>query len=51
MVAESSDIWLSKSQNKHNTLYLMTDAIESGEITAKDNQKVRGRKMADECKW
>lgn len=57
--AESSIVALSKSQNKHNRLYLkaqpldeeLTAAIENGKISARDDFKVRARVMADEFGW
>jgi elongation factor 2 len=57
--AESSIVALSKSQNKHNRLYLkaqpieeeLTLAIESGKISARDDFKSRARVMADEFGW
>ena len=57
--AESSIVALSKSQNKHNRLYLkaqpleeeFTLAIESGKISARDDFKTRARLMADEFGW
>lgn len=57
--AESSIVALSKSQNKHNRLYLkaqpldeeLTLAIENGKINARDDFKLRARLMADEFGW
>ena len=57
--AESSIVALSKSQNKHNRLYLkaqpideeLTQAIESGKVNARDDFKLRARVMADEFGW
>ena len=54
--AESSIVALSKSQNKHNRLYLkalpideeLTQTIESGKVNARDDFKLRARVMADE---
>ncbi|KAF7319731.1 Elongation factor [Mycena kentingensis (nom. inval.)] len=57
--AESSIVALSKSQNKHNRLYLkalpldeeLVQAIEGGKISARDDFKARARLMADEYGW
>jgi len=57
--AESSIVALSKSQNKHNRLYLkaapideeLTMAIESGKVSARDDFKLRARVLADEYGW
>lgn len=57
--AESSIVALSKSQNKHNRIYLkaeplsdeVTSAIEAGKISARDDFKLRARLMADEFGW
>src|SRR3984957_10139323 len=57
--AESSIVALSKSQNKHNRLYVkampideeLTKAIEAGTINARDDFKVRGRILADTYGW
>ncbi|GBE77662.1 Elongation factor 2 [Sparassis crispa] len=57
--AESSIVALSKSQNKHNRLYVkalpfeeeLSQAIESGKINARDDFKVRARVLADEYGW
>ena len=50
---------LSKSQNKHNRLYVValpleeevTKAIEEGGISSRDDYKVRARILADEHRW
>ena len=50
---------LSKSPNKHNRLYVLaeplgdelTNAIESEEISSKQEQKDRARKLADKFGW
>jgi len=50
---------LSKSQNKHNRLYVkalpieeeVSVAIEAGKINARDDFKVRARILADEFGW
>jgi len=55
----SSQICLSKSPNKHNRLYVvaeplgddLTNAIEADELTAKEDQKTRNRKLADKYEW
>jgi elongation factor 2 len=55
----SSQICLSKSPNKHNRLYVvaeplgddLTNAIESEEISAKQDQKIRNRTLADKFEW
>ncbi|KAI6047832.1 P-loop containing nucleoside triphosphate hydrolase protein [Pisolithus marmoratus] len=57
--AESSIVALSKSQNKHNRLYAkampldeeLTQAIEGGKVTARDDFKARARILADEFGW
>jgi elongation factor 2 len=57
--AESSMVALSKSQNKHNRLYVkalpieeeLTKAIESGQVNSRDDFKARARILADEYGW
>jgi elongation factor 2 len=57
--ATSSQICLSKSPNKHNRLFVtaeplgdeLTNGIESEDVTAKDDIKLRSRKMADKYGW
>jgi elongation factor 2 len=57
--AESSIVALSKSQNKHNRLYIkampleeeLTLAIENGKVTARDDFKLRARVLADDHGW
>jgi elongation factor 2 len=57
--AESSMVALSKSQNKHNRLYVkalpideeLTIAIEAGKINSRDDFKLRARVLADEYGW
>ncbi|KAI0686016.1 P-loop containing nucleoside triphosphate hydrolase protein [Cytidiella melzeri] len=57
--AESSIVALSKSQNKHNRLYVkampieeeLTLAIESGKINSRDDYKLRARALADDFGW
>ncbi|KLO10110.1 P-loop containing nucleoside triphosphate hydrolase protein [Schizopora paradoxa] len=57
--AESTIVALSKSQNKHNRLFMkampleeeVSLAIESNKISARDDFKIRARIMADEYGW
>lgn len=57
--AESSMTALSKSQNKHNRIYLkaqpvdeeVAKAVESGKIGPRDEFKARARILADEFGW
>jgi elongation factor 2 len=57
--AESSIVALSKSQNKHNRLFVkalpveeeLTQAIEAGKVSARDDYKLRARTLADEFGW
>jgi len=57
--AESSMVALSKSANKHNRLYVkasplseeLTNAIEAGDVSARDDFKARARILADEYGW
>ena len=57
--AESSMTALSKSQNKHNRLYVTAQPvdeelcrdIETGKITPRDDYKQRARYLADEYGW
>ncbi|EJC98716.1 P-loop containing nucleoside triphosphate hydrolase protein [Fomitiporia mediterranea MF3/22] len=57
--AESSIVALSKSQNKHNRLYVkaepldeeLSNAIEAGKINPRDDFKARARVLADEYGW
>ena len=59
VTAESSIVALSKSQNKHNRLYVkampldeeLTKAIEVGSIDPHDDFKARARTLADEYGW
>jgi len=56
---ESSKVALSKSQNKHNRLYVkamplgeeLSQAIEEGKVTPRDEPKARARVLADEYGW
>ncbi|KAE9384766.1 hypothetical protein BT96DRAFT_968508 [Gymnopus androsaceus JB14] len=57
--AESSIVALSKSQNKHNRLYMkampideeLSKAIEEGKINSRDDLKARARVLADQFGW
>ncbi|MCO5565846.1 hypothetical protein L7F22_019521 [Adiantum nelumboides] len=57
--AESSMTALSKSQNKHNRLYVtaapldeeLSKAIEGGKVNPRDDFKIRARLLADEYGW
>jgi len=59
VVAESNQVCLSKSANKHNRLYCtcrpleegLPEAIEKGEINARDDPKTRGRVLAEKYNW
>ncbi|KAJ6603689.1 P-loop containing nucleoside triphosphate hydrolase protein [Mycena sp. CBHHK59/15] len=59
VLAESSIVALSKSQNKHNRLYAkamplgdeLTQAIEDGKVNPRDDFKIRARLLADEYGW
>lgn len=50
---------MGKSPNKHNRIYAkavglhekLPDAIEKGEVSFKDDVKVRAKKLADEFDW
>jgi len=54
--AESDQVCLSKSPNKHNRLYMkavpmpegLPEAIDKGDVNARDDPKTRGKKLADE---
>ena len=56
---ESSIVALSKSQNKHNRLFVkampldeeLTKAIEAGKVNSRDDFKLRARLLADEFGW
>eukprot|EP00592_Proboscia_alata_P008445 CAMPEP_0194363280 /NCGR_PEP_ID=MMETSP0174-20130528/11107_1 /TAXON_ID=216777 /ORGANISM="Proboscia alata, Strain PI-D3" /LENGTH=856 /DNA_ID=CAMNT_0039136633 /DNA_START=107 /DNA_END=2677 /DNA_ORIENTATION=+ len=58
-IEKSSQTCLSKSANKHNRLFVeaepmsaeLCDAIDEGEIKAGADQKLQGRKLADEFGW
>eukprot|EP01113_Clastostelium_recurvatum_P024626 TRINITY_DN293_c0_g1_i1.p1 TRINITY_DN293_c0_g1~~TRINITY_DN293_c0_g1_i1.p1 ORF type:complete len:841 (+),score=234.26 TRINITY_DN293_c0_g1_i1:428-2950(+) len=57
--AESDQMCLSKSPNKHNRLYLKAEPlpeqlsmdIEAGKVSSKDDPKSRGRVLAEEYNW
>jgi elongation factor 2 len=59
VVAESDQVCLSKSPNKHNRLFCtarpleekLPEAIDAGGVTPKDEPKARARKLADEFGW
>jgi elongation factor 2 len=56
---ETDQECMSKSPNKHNRLYFkagplgdeLTNAIDKGDITPRDDIKIRGRVLADEYGW
>jgi len=57
--AESDQVCLSKSPNKHNRLYMvakpmpdgLAEDIDSGEVTDKQDFKIRGRYLADKFEY
>merc|ERR1712240_996823 len=57
--AESDQVCLSKSPNKHNRLYMvakpmpdgLAEDIDSGEVTDKQDFKIRGRYLADKYEY
>jgi elongation factor 2 len=59
VTADSSEVCLSKSPNKHNRLYVVATplaeglpaVIEGGEIGPRDDPKVRARKLSEEYGW
>jgi elongation factor 2 len=59
VTAESSEVCLSKSPNKHNRLFCtavpfpegLAEAIDTGKITSKQDSKIRGRELADTYGW
>lgn len=59
VVAESSEVCLSKSPNKHNRLYVvakpleegLSEVIDMGRITSKEDPKTRARKLAEDYGW
>jgi elongation factor 2 len=59
VTAESSIVALSKSPNKHNRIYMkavpideeLSQEIESGKITPRDEFKARARVLAEQFQW
>jgi len=59
VTTESNQVCLSKSPNKHNRLYCVAvpmaeglpEAIDKGELTSKEDPKVRARKLAETYGW
>jgi len=59
VTAESSEVCLSKSPNKHNRLYVtarpleegLAEKIEDGKINPKDDSKNRARVLAEDYGW
>lgn len=59
VTAESNQVCLSKSPNKHNRLFVVAkpleeklpELIEQGVVNAKDDPKTRARKLAEEFGW
>jgi len=59
VVAESSEVCLSKSPNKHNRLYVvckpleegLAEEIDNGKITPRDEPKARARDLAEKYGW
>merc|ERR1712121_524342 len=59
VTAESNQICLSKSPNKHNRLYMiakpmpdgLAEDIDNGEVTDKQDFKIRGRYLADKFEY
>lgn len=57
--AESSVMCLSKSPNKHNRLFMkarpfkdgLAEGIENGDISARQELKIRARQLADKYEW
>uniref|UniRef100_A0A672JY20 Elongation factor 2-like n=1 Tax=Sinocyclocheilus grahami TaxID=75366 RepID=A0A672JY20_SINGR len=57
--AESDQMCLSKSPNKHNRLYMkarpfpdgLAEDIDKGEVTSRQELKARGRYLADKYEW
>jgi elongation factor 2 len=56
---EASQIVMSKSANKHNRIYCtggplgddLSEAIEAGKVTPRDDPKIRGKVLTDEFNW
>ncbi|KAJ2850380.1 translation elongation factor 2 [Coemansia brasiliensis] len=59
VTAESYDNALSKSPNKHNRIFMkaaplgeeLTKLLEEGKITARQDEKARGRQLVEEFNW
>ena len=59
ITAESSQTCLSKSPNKHNRMFMtagplgeeLSEAIDNGKVTMREDAKVRGRYLAEEHGW
>jgi elongation factor 2 len=59
VTAESREVCLSKSPNKHNRLYCVAkpmeeglpEAIDSGKVNPKEDPKARARKLAEDYGW
>jgi elongation factor 2 len=59
VIAESSEVCLSKSPNKHNRLYVvarpleegLAEAIDNNHITPRDEPKARARELAEKYGW
>jgi len=59
VIEESSEVALSKSPNKHNRLYVVAkpledklpEAIDNREVNARDEPKLRARKLAEDYGW
>jgi len=59
VIAQSDQVCLSKSPNKHNRLYCtaspleekLPEAIENGEVTHRDDPKTRARILAEKYGW
>jgi elongation factor 2 len=59
VIAESSEVCLSKSPNKHNRLYVvarpleegLAEAIDNNQITPRDEPKARARELAEKYNW
>jgi len=59
VIAESSEVCLSKSPNKHNRLYVvarpleegLAEEIDNGKITPRDEPKARARELAEKYGW
>jgi len=57
--AESNQVVLSKSPNKHNRLYMkaepfqdgLAEAVENGKVNPKDDPKVRGKVLGEQFGW